>query len=66
MILDLDETITIYESKAEHAYSMAAIHHTDEGVYLAEETKWRERAEVAEQLGNWLKELRDLREAMKK
>ncbi len=61
MILSLDEMITLYEDKAERAYSTADIYHTDEGVYLTEETKWREKAELAEQLAIWLKELRELR-----
>ena len=59
--MTLDETIQICEVRAKNNYDLAAAYHTDEGVYIKEETRFRERAEEQEQLAAWLKELKERR-----
>lgn len=59
--MTLDEAIIWYKDLAELDYGLAESYHTDEGVYLEQETKCRERAENYEQLVEWLKELKAYR-----
>ena len=59
--MTLDEAIKIEEQTSENFYSLVNAYHTDEGVYLAEETRARNSAEYHEQLAEWLKELRELK-----
>ena len=61
--MTLDEAIKHAEEKAEHNYQMAGAYHTDEGVYLKEETKCRMCAEEHEQLAEWLKELQRIKKS---
>lgn len=63
--MTLDEAIKHAEEKASTNYILASSYHTDEGVYLEEETKCRMCAEYHEQLAEWLKELRELKEKIK-
>ena len=60
--MTLDEAIKHTEEKAEEYYSLASAYHTDEGVYLKIETRWRMCAEEQEQLAEWLKELKHIKE----
>lgn len=60
--MTLEEAIKHEEYKTEEYYSLANTYHTDEGVYLTMETKARNKAEYHEQLAEWLKELRELKE----
>ena len=61
-MMTLDEAIKHAEEKAEQNYQMVGAYHTDEGVYLEEETKCRMCAEEHEQLAEWLKELRAIKQ----
>ena len=56
--MTLDEAIAHAERKAENNYALAGSYHTDEGVYLEEETRCRQCAEEHEQLAEWLRELK--------
>ena len=61
--MTLDEAIIHAEWVAAQNSDLAErVYHTDEGVYLKEETKCRECAEEHTQLAEWLKELKALRE----
>lgn len=56
--MTLDEAIKHAEEVAENKYGLADAYHTDEGVYLEEETKCRMCAEEHAQLAMWLHELK--------
>jgi hypothetical protein len=60
--MTIEEAIIWYKDLAELDYGLAESYHTDEGVYLEQETKCRERAENYEQLAEWLRELKIHRE----
>lgn len=60
--MTLEEAITYEERKAESLEETADFYHTDEGVYLHEETMHRKCAERCWQLVEWLKELKAYRE----
>ena len=59
--MTLEEAIKFEEENAKNFYSLVDAYHTDEGVYLTNETRAREYAEYHEQLAEWLKELRELK-----
>lgn len=59
--MTLDEAIQHAEEVAENKYGLADAYHTDEGVYLEEETECRMCAEEHAQLAAWLKELKAYR-----
>ena len=59
--MTLEEAIKLEEHTSENYYSLVNTYHTDEGVYLTEETRARNSAEYHEQLAEWLKELRELK-----
>lgn len=63
--MTLDEAIKFEEHTSENYYSLANTYHTDEGVYLTMETKAKNQAEYHEQLVEYLKELKQLREQSK-
>lgn len=63
--MTLEEAIKYEEHTSENYYSLVNTYHTDEGVYLTEETRARNSAEYHEQLAEWLKELRELKEKIK-
>lgn len=54
----LEEAIKHCREKAEYMEERASFYHTDEGVYLEEETKCRACAEDHRQLAEWLEELK--------
>lgn len=60
MKLELDAMIKLLDSRMSKAYEMADALHTDEGIYLEEETRWREKAEIAEQFADALKDYKRL------
>ena len=60
--MTLDEAIKIEEQTSENFYSLVNAYHTDEGVYLAEETRARSSAEYHVQLAEWLKQLKQIKE----
>ena len=57
----LEEAIIHAEYVAESNEDMANVYHTDEGVYLREESKCRKCAEEHRQLAEWLVELKERR-----
>lgn len=59
--MDIDEAIRHAEEVAERNWEMVSCYHTDEGVYMHEEAQCRECAEEHQQLAEWLKELKALR-----
>jgi len=59
--MTLEEAIAHAERRAENNYALAGSYHTDEGVYMEEEARCRRCAEEHEQLAEWLKELKHLR-----
>lgn len=60
--MTLEEAIKLEEQTSETYYSLANTYHTDEGVYLAEETRARNGAEYHEQLKEWLQQLKQIKE----
>lgn len=61
-VTDIDEVIKYAERRAEGCHEMASsYHHTDEGVYLQEETRLQYRAIMWENIHEWLEELKELR-----
>lgn len=60
--MTLEEAITYEEQNAASFEEMADFYHSDEGVYLHEETMQRKCAEICWQLVEWLKELKAYRE----
>ena len=60
--MTLDEAIKHEEWEAEQNYRLVSTYHTDEGVYLQEETLCRLCAERHEQIAEWLKELKELKQ----
>ena len=62
--MTIDEAIQRTKDKADHYYSMIAVYHTDEGIYLEEETRSRIYAEEHVQLAEWLEELKAWRSGL--
>ena len=60
-VTDIDEVIKYAERRAEGCHQMASSYHTDEGVYLQEETRCMYRAILWENIHEWLEELKELR-----
>jgi hypothetical protein len=60
--MTIEECILDLEEDAKGHYEMVAAYHSDEGVYLMEETYHREKAERSEQIAEWLKELKEYRQ----
>lgn len=60
-VMTLDEAIIHAEYVAESNEDMANAYHTDEGVYLREESKCRKCAEEHRQLAEWLTEFKERR-----
>lgn len=60
-VTDIDEVIKYAEREAEGCHQMASAYHTDEGVYLQEETRLQYRAILWENIHEWLEELKELR-----
>ena len=60
-VTDIDEVIKYAERRAEGCHQMASSYHTDEGVYLPEETRFQYRAILWENIHEWLEELKELR-----
>ena len=58
--MTLEEAIKLEEHTSENYYSLVNTYHTDEGVYLTEETRARNSAEYHEQLAEWLKDYKRL------
>lgn len=61
-VTDIDEVIKYAEREAEGCHQMSSAYHTDEGVYLHEETRFRYKAILWENIHEWLEELKELRE----
>lgn len=61
-VTDIDGVIEYAERESDGYYKMVSVYHTDEGVYIQEETRFRYKAELWEQISEWLKELKVLRE----
>lgn len=64
-MLSLEEAIKHAEEVAEFKHKTADGFHTDEGIYLREETKYRESAEEHRQLAEWLKNYKRLLKSIK-
>ena len=62
--MTLYEAIQLEEEAAKNNYFLADAFHSDEGVYLEQETNCKLRAEEYEQLASWLRELKDLKNAI--
>ena len=60
-VTDIDEVIKYAEREAEGCHQMASAYHTDEGVYLQEETRFMYKAILWENIHEWLEELKELR-----
>lgn len=60
-VTDIDEVIKYAEREAEGCHQMASAYHTDEGVYLHEETRFQYKAILWENIHEWLEELKELR-----
>ena len=60
-VTDIDEVIKYTEREAEGCHQMASAYHTDEGVYLQEETRFQYKAILWENIHEWLEELKELR-----
>lgn len=58
--MTLTEAIIHAEAVADNKDELARSYHTDEGVYLEEETRCRECAEEHRQLAEWLKDYQRL------
>ena len=59
--MTLSEAIKKENRLAETQYDLAELCHTDEGVYMYEETAYRERGEYHEQLSMWLSVLEEIK-----
>lgn len=59
--MTLEEAIKREEEQIEHYYTLVDYFHTDEGVYLREETRARDNAEYHEQLAEWLKQFKQIK-----
>lgn len=62
--MTLDEAIKREVQASLDFYDLADSYHTDENVYIAQETVNRDRAEYHEQLAEWLRELKAYRETI--
>lgn len=60
-VTDIDEVIKYAEREADGCHQMASAYHTDEGVYLQEETRFQYKAILWENIHEWLEELKELR-----
>lgn len=60
-VTDIDEVIKYAEREAEGCHQIASAYHTDEGVYLQEETRFQYKAILWENIHEWLEELKELR-----
>ena len=60
-VTDINEVIKYAEREAEGCHQMASAYHTDEGVYLQEETRCQYKAILWENIHEWLEELKELR-----
>lgn len=60
-VTDIDEVIKYAERRAEGCHQMASSYHTDEGVYLQEETRFQYMAILWDNIHEWLEELKELR-----
>lgn len=65
-VTDIDDVIKYAEQESEGYYQMVSVYHTDEGVYIQEETRFRYKAELWNQISEWLKELKELKELREK
>lgn len=64
--MTIEEGIEFFDDIARLEYDLVDSYHTDEGVYVKEESYHREKAEHHEQVAMWLKELKAHREAWMK
>jgi len=64
-VTDIDDVIKYAEQESEGYYQMVSAYHTDEGVYIQEETRFRYKAELWNQISEWLEELKELRKKQK-
>ena len=60
-VTDIDEVIKYAEREAEGCHQTASAFHTDEGVYLHEETRFQYKAILWENIHEWLEELKERR-----
>ena len=60
-VTNIDEVIKYAEREAEGYHQMASAYHTDEGVYIHEETRFQYKAILWENIHEWLEELKELR-----
>lgn len=60
-VTDMDEVIKYAEREAEGYHQTASAFHTDEGVYIHEETRFQYKAILWENIHEWLEELKELR-----
>ena len=60
-VTDIDEVIKYAEREAEGCHKTASAYHTDEGVYLHEETRFQYKAILWENIHEWLEELKERR-----
>ena len=65
-VTDIDEVIKYAERESEGCHQMASAYHTDEGVYLHEETRFQYKAILWENIHEWLEELKELRKKQRK
>lgn len=65
-VTDIDEVIKYTEREAEGCHQMASAYHTDEGVYLQEETRFIYKAILWENIHEWLEELKERRKKQRK
>lgn len=63
--MNIEECIAELEEDAKNHYEMVSAYHSDEGVYLREETYHREKAERSERIVKWLKELVEWRNGIR-